>query len=545
MNASQEEQQVATGPAGETRDLPAFDNLVAPVAVITADSTLVYVNAAAAHTVGQEPDWLVGRRMLELVHPDDRLRVHGELRQVAAGRPTGGSTTYRLRDPTRGWRLFECIADNLFADPAIRGILVSSRDITDQVAHQRALCAAAYRDSLTDLPNKAKIADTLSALITSDEPVAVGFLGIDRFKLINDSLGHTMGDIVLKTVAARLQACMPAACVLGRFGGDAFVVLIGGSASADSAEVLWRAVERVSEPMFVAGHELRVSLSAGFAPKDSAATAESLQRNAGLALHEAKSQGGGRVEPFRPQMGQAAIRRLELEADLRRGIARSEFSLALQPIVRLSDAEPVGAEALLRWQNAGSLTPAEFVAVAEDTGLIIPLGDWIIDEAVRHATGAPGGQVSVNLSAKQLASPGLVTRIGRVLAQRKVPASSVAFEITETLLIEQFDHTVQVLGGIRDLGCRIGLDDFGTGYSSLSYLRRLPIDFVKIDGSFSADIDTDRQGRAIVGAIIAMANAIGLDVIAEGVETDLQAAALIDLGCGYAQGYLFGRPTAT
>ncbi len=524
--------------------IPPADRLLSPVIVVAPNSRLLYVNPAAAHTIGQEPEQLIGKRMLGLVHPDDRPRIRRELRQVSSGNPSGGFTTYRLRaHPTEEWRIFESIADNLIDDPNIGGILVSSRDVTDQKAHERALYEAAYRDPLTGLPNRAKVTDDLSTLMEREAALAVAFIGIDRFNLINDSLGHATGDVVLQAVATRVRASVPAASVVGRYGGVLLVVLIVGSAAADARSILWRAVERVGEPLFIAGHELRLSSSAGIARKDDSATAESLLRDAGLALHRANEYDGGRVELFETDMRNEAIARLELEANLRRGLARSEFALALQPVVRLRDSTPVHDEALVRWNtDDGIILPDAFIRVAEETGLIVPLGDWIIDKAAQLAPTSPSGQIMVNLSAKQLASPGLPERIARVLAARRLPPSSLGFEITETLLIEHFEYTVDVLRAIRQLGCRIGLDDFGTGYSSLSYLRRLPIDFIKIDGSFIADIDFDRQAYAIVGAIITMADALALEVVAEGVESEAQADSLRELGCGLAQGYLFGRP---
>jgi diguanylate cyclase (GGDEF)-like protein/PAS domain S-box-containing protein len=521
------------------------DRLLAPIVVVAPDSRLLYANPAAAHAIGQEPERLIGRRMLALVHPEDRPRIRRELRQVASGSPSGGFTTYRLRaDPAGDWRIFESIADNLIDDPNVGGILVSSRDVTDQRAHERELCEAAYRDPLTGLPNRAKISEELRELMDDGSALAVALLGIDRFNLINDSLGHTTGDVVLQAVSARVRSSVPASSVVGRFGGDLIIVLIVGPAADEARSILWRTVGRVDEPLFIAGHELRLSASAGIARKDVSATADSLLRDAGLALRRANAYGGGRVELFETDMRNSAIARLELEANLRRGLARSEFTLALQPVVRLSDTTtPVHAEALVRWHVEDRVIPPnEFIPVAEETGLIVPLGDWIIDRAAQLAGRAPGGHVMVNLSARQLASPGLPERIARVLATRRLPASSLGFEITETLLIEHFDYTVDVLRAIRQLGCRIGLDDFGTGYSSLSYLRRLPIDFLKIDGSFIGDIDSDPQANAIVGAIITMADALALEVVAEGVEREAQADSLRDLGCGLAQGYLFGKP---
>jgi len=520
------------------------DRLLAPVAVISPDSTLLYVNSAAARAVGSEPAWLIGRRMIDLVHADDRARIQRELDQVAAGRPAAGSTIYRLRaDGAHDWRTFESIADNLLDDSNVAGILISSRDITDQVAHQRKLLDIAYRDQLTGLANRAKLHAELEEHTDTEAALSIAFLGLDRFKLINDSLGHTAGDEVLRLVSKRISSALPSSILAGRFDSDVFVVMVTGPAVKEMRNLLWRVVERISEPLFIAGHELRVSASAGIAHRDASATTESLLRDAGLALHRAKTAGGHRVEQFETTMRDAAVARLALEADLRSALAENAFTLALQPIVRLDDRTAVRAEALVRWHRGDqTIPPTEFIPVAEETGLIVALGDTIIDKAAQLARRAPGGQVFVNLSPRQLASPGLPERIGRTLNAHRLPASSLGFEVTETLVIEQFDHTAHVLRQIRELGCAVGLDDFGTGYSSLGYLRRLPISFVKIDGSLSADIDTDCQARAIVGAIVTMADALGLEVIAEGVETESQATALRDVGCSLAQGYHLGRP---
>jgi len=513
--------------------------------VIAPDSTVLYVNPAASRAIGHEIGWLMGRRMLDFVHPDDRPRIRRDLAEVAAGRSSGGTTTYRIRaNNASEWRTFESIADNLLDHDAVAGILVSSRDITDQLSHERELVARAYKDSLTGLANRAKIHAELERRVDQHPALAVAFIGLDRFKLINDSLGHAAGDTVLRVVAERLTRVLPTSAVVGRFDSDVFVAVLGGFDVGETEGLLWRAVERISEPLFLATNELRVAASVGIASRDASATAESLLRDAGLALHRAKSTGGQRVEQFEATMRQAAVARLELEADLRAAIANDELSLALQPIVRLEDMTPVRSEALVRWhRGTATVSPDEFIPVAEETGLIIPLGDTVIHKAATLARRAPGETVLVNLSARQLSSPGLCERIRRALRTHKLQASNLAFEITEALVIDQFDYAITVLRAIRELGCAVGLDDFGTGYSSLSYLRRLPIDFVKIDGSITADIDSDDQARAIVGAIVDMADALGLQIIAEGVETEPQLLSLRDLGCSHAQGYYLGRPT--
>ena len=521
------------------------DRLLAPVAVVAADSTLLYVNPAAARAVGSEPGSLLGRRMIDLVHPDDRERVTRELRQVASGRPRSGVTTYRLRaDGARDWRVFESIADNLVDDPTVAGVLISARDITEQRARERDLYEAAFRDPLTGLPSRARVLNDLDVRMGRTSPLTVALIGLDRFQLVNDSLGQTVGDEVLRAIGSRLVTSLLEVGVVGRLHSDVFAVLLEGIDDVEAHALLWRIVERVGEPLFLASREFRLSSSVGVAHRNPAATAESLLHHAGLALHRAKALGRGRVEVFETTMRDQAVARLELEADLRAAITSNELSMVLQPIVRLSDRTAVGAEALLRWDPPyqASIAPDVFIPVAEETGLIVPLGDWTIERAAQLAPHVPGGRISINLSARHLASPGLHERISRILITQRLPGSALVFEVTETLLIEQFQYAVTVLKALRDLGCLVGLDDFGTGYSSLAYLRLLPIDFLKIDGSLVADIDTDPQSQAITQAILTMGRALGLCTVAEGVETEAQAATLHDMGCELAQGYLFGPP---
>jgi len=314
-------------------------------------------------------------------------------------------------------------------------------------------------------------------------------------------------------------------------------------AVGEAMEILWRIVHRVSEPIFIDGHELVLSASAGLVVPEGACTAEGLLDDASLALHHATTHGGGRVVLFDPGFRRQATARLEMEANLRQAFVDDDLWIALQPVVTLPDAVPIRAEVLLRWDRDGkAVSPDEFIGVAEETGLIVPIGDRVIDRAARIAARAPGGRLLVNLSPRQLASPRLVERIDGILRSRQVAPAAVGFEVTETLLIEHFDYAADTMSRIRELGCPVGLDDFGTGYSSLSYLRRLPLDFIKIDGTLTQDIDTSQEAQSIVGAVIELASALGLDVIAEGVETHSQAATLNELGCPQAQGYLFGRP---
>ncbi len=521
------------------------DRMITPVAVIAADSTLQYINPAGALTLGQERGWLLGRRMLDLVHPDDRPRVDVELRRVVAGRPSAGSTQYRLRaTTTRDWRTFESTVDNLLDDPRVGGVLVSSRDITDEVERADALREAAYSDPVTGLPNRKAIEEALQAVVDeAPAPVAVGFVGLERLDLVRHSLGHTTVDALVRAASQRTRLTVPRSVFVGQFSNDTLALVHRGPGVDDAMEDLWRVVGSIGQTVFVEGHELRPAATAGCVIAETPTTAALLLQDASLALHRARTYGGARVALFDPSLRKAAKTRLELEADLRQAVATDELWIALQPIVTLPAATPVRAEALLRWDRGGApIPPQEFVAVAEDIGLIVPIGDRVIERAAKMAPTAPGGQILVNLSPKQLASPRLVERIELILAEAQVPAPSLGFEVTETLLIEHFDYAVDVIARIRRLGCPVGLDDFGTGYSSLGYLRRLPLDFIKVDGALVAGIDSDAEARSIVGAIITMADALALDVIAEGVETPTQAATLADLGCAHAQGYLFGRP---
>lgn len=520
------------------------DRCLWPLSVVSPDGTLLYVNRAAAATLGREPHELMGRNGLELVHPDDRERLVNELREVFAHQPSDNVTTYRMRaGPGAEWRSFESIATNLTDDSSVNGILLSSRDLTEVEAQARELHVAARRDPLTGLLNRTALNERIAEMDREGIPLAVAVVGIDRFKLINDTLGHAVGDTVLTTVAHRLRASAPALTLIGRFGGDLFALLMPSLGEADARSVLWRAIDRVGELLYVAGHEMRVSMSGGFVVRDPSATVDSLFRDADLALHRAKRLGGGRVEVFTTAMRDAAVGRLHIEADLRRAVRQGELALAIQPICRLHDRSARGAEALLRWRRPSQpTTPDEFIPVAEETGLIIPLGDWVIDRAAQLAPHVPGARLAVNLSPRQLMTPGLTDRVARALAAHRCPPQALAFEITETTLIEHFDVTYEVLQRLRGLGCSVGLDDFGSGYSSLGYLRRLPIDFLKLDKSLIADVDHDPGAVAIVRAVLAMADALGLHVVAEGIETEAQETVLRQLGCPSGQGYLLGRP---
>jgi diguanylate cyclase (GGDEF)-like protein/PAS domain S-box-containing protein len=529
-------------PAGPSdRFIAVTDQLLAPVVLLTRSGEIQYVNAAAAGLLHQERSLLVGRSFGELTHPADRARLMGMIRSVSAGRPSGRNVRLRVRaHDSLEWRVLDCTADNILADEDVRGILLSMYDVTESQAENLALAVIAFQDPLTGLPNRAKIVAELQRLLSLDDDVAVGLIGMDRLSIAEDSLGRTGAERFIEAVGQRIRAGLPDDALVGRLEGGTFAAVLPAALAPVAEATAWRVVERARGPMFVGSQELNASVSVGLATRDGNATVESLLWDAGLALHRAEARGGGRVETFSNGHRREVIARLELEAELRRAIADGAMSVAFQPIVHLSDRIATGAEALLRWHHPrGDLQPAEFIPVAEETGLIVPLGEWVTGEAARLAHFVGGGRVSVNLSPRQLATPGL-PRILDGLVTARTDRESVQFEITETLLIEEWEHTAGVLAELRRLGYRVGLDDFGTGYSSLAYLRRLPLDFLKIDRSLVADVDRDRQARAVAGAIIAMADALELEVIAEGIERESQAETLMELGADQAQGFLFG-----
>jgi len=411
----------------------------------------------------------------------------------------------------------------------------------------------ADHDALTGLPNRRLLEDRLTQALALSQrnrkQTAVMFVDLDRFKAINDSLGHTAGDEVLREVAQRLVKQLRIGDTICRIGGDEFVVVLPeAKRSTDAANVATKIIETLSQPVRVADRELTVTPSIGIAVfPDDGRDAEALIRNADAAMYHAKESGRANYQFFTEQMNQAASRRLALENDLRRALQKGELVVHYQPIVELRGGAVVAHEALVRWQHPaqGLVPPAEFLQLAEDTGLIVGIGEWVLREACRWGTfiGAERGvQVAVNLSARQFNDPRLIELVRRVLAESGLPPRQLALEIAETTSMHQTDVAVSTLKKLRELGVSLGIDDFGTGYSSLAHLRTFPVDRLKIDRSFVADLPADTNARALAGGIVGLAHALGLKVVAVGVETEAQRDFLAALGCDYAQGFLTGKP---
>jgi diguanylate cyclase (GGDEF)-like protein len=440
-------------------------------------------------------------------------------------------------------------------DGTPRGAIGVCLDITERKRVEEQVRSLAYRDSLTSLPNRLLFHDRLSMAVASAHRhrrgVAVLFLDLDRFKVINDSLGHSVGDRLLQEVAERLRGCVREGDSVARLGGDEFTVLLQDVGTpADAARIAEKVLDSLRVPFRLDGHELFVTGSVGVSlfPEDGQ-SAETLIKHADTAMYRAKEQGRDGLQLYTPVMSVAALERLALESGLRRALARNEFVLHYQPILDIAGHKLHGVEALLRWRHPelGLLGPDRFLPLAESTGLVLRIGPWVLREACRQARewqqrGHPELCLAVNMSVRQFLQPGLLGTVSAVLEETGLAAPHLEIEITETDAMQNAELMGETLRGLVSLGVRLSIDDFGTGYSSLGYLKRFPIQTLKIDRSFVGDVVSDQDDAAIVSAILAMARTLKLHVVAEGVETAAQLEFLSSRGCERAQGFYLGRP---
>ncbi len=432
--------------------------------------------------------------------------------------------------------------------------IASFTSISEQKAAEERIQHLAHHDTLTGLPNRLLLKGTLEHDLAQarrdGRNLALMFIDLDRFKSINDSLGHPIGDDLLVEVARRLNLCVRESDMVARLGGDEFVVMLS-NASADAAAHVARIIlQRLGQPYDIQGHTLRTTGSIGISLcPDDCDTYEAIMKNADLALYEAKSQGRNNYQFFKAALNQATHERQRIESRLYSALEDKLFTLNYQPQVSPGDKRIIGLEALLRWQDIelGFVPPDRFIPIAEETGLILPIGQWVLDEACRQLrawrdAGIKDVRMAVNLSLMQLRQEDITTQIADTLARYRLIGPDLELEITETAAMQNPDATIRTLCNLRELGVDLAVDDFGTGYSSLAYLKLLPIQRIKLDRTFVRDIQTDANDAAICSASIALAHALGLEVVAEGVETETQRAYLQHLDCDVMQGYLFGKP---
>ena len=520
----------------------------------TIDGTFLYASPVSRAMLGWDSDAMLGRtpKQLDMDHPDDMEIIErnwvGALREE---RSRTAAYRARRRDGSIVWLETTFRAVRGPGGEALEMVCVS-RDISERKSAELELAHRALHDGLTGLPNRALFLDRLGQALRRsrrrDRVVAVVFLDLDRFKLVNDSLGHKAGDRLLVDVAMRLSSALRPSDTLARFGGDELTLLCEDIGDGEDARAIAkRLLETFAEPFIVQDGEAFLQASIGIAlSRDGFETPEDLIRDADAAMYRAKARGQG-VELFDEAMRQDVRDRLALEAALRRGIGRGELRLHCQPLVSLADARIEGFEALVRWEHPerGLVPPGSFIPLAEETGLIVPIGAWVLSEAcatlrrIIDETGMATLQVSVNVSPRQLQQPDFVAQVRAALDDNGLDPSCLVVEITESAIMEA--GAAAILCALKDLGVRLAMDDFGTGYSSLAHLRRFPLDVIKVDRSFVAGLG-DGQGSSIAGAIVSLAHALGLRTVAEGIEDEEQRRAVMALGCDVGQGFHFARP---
>jgi diguanylate cyclase (GGDEF)-like protein/PAS domain S-box-containing protein len=526
------------------------------VAVIDPSSRVRWLAESVRGMLGYEPDALVGRRLAELVHPDDVENLAPFLQDASGREGEVTMLSVRVRAADGEYRNLELVADNRLSDPLIDGILLNMRDVSERLALLEQLRYQAFHDSLTGLPNRALFEDRLRRglvrLRRSGGFAAVMFVDLDDFKTVNDGLGHAAGDELLQAIGSRLQDALRAQDTAARLGGDEFAVLLEDLVDESEALAIAERVRHALMPaLTLAGHLVTPSASIGVAFPGPEDTADELLRNADVAMYAAKDRGKAQVACFEEAMRLQAVERAELMAELGTALARDELVLDYQPVVALRDGTIAGFEALIRWEHPtrGRLAPDRFIGLAESTGLIVPIGAWVIRTACaqlrrwqdEHAT-AGGLEVSVNISAHQLTDGELPAAVRSALLDAGIAPHQLTLEITEGLLVEDGDRIQRQLRELKQIGVRLAVDDFGTGYSALSYLRSFPVDALKIDRSFVTGVDHDPDRARLVRDIVEMAHNLGLTVVTEGIEEPGEAALVRDLQSDYGQGYWFSRP---
>jgi diguanylate cyclase (GGDEF)-like protein/PAS domain S-box-containing protein len=525
------------------------------VTVLDANGVITYQSPSVRHLLGIDPAAMLGKSQFDFVHHDDVENMRAKFAELVKQGYIDKPFEFRTRAADGTWRTLESIGKSCLDIPAVRGIVVNTRDVTERRVIEQRIAHLAYHDALTGLPNRSLMQDRISSAIARAERTgkkfAVMFIDIDNFKNINDSLGHDAGDELLRSVSRRLSDSIRAHDTIARQGGDEFIVLLDQLEGHQGAtRVAQKILEALRAVFPLSGSDHHVSGSIGIAVfPDDGRDASTLLKNADTAMFHGKSLGKNTFQFFTPQMNVAVKRRAALESSLRAAVQHGDFSLVYQPQIDLATGEITAYEALVRWVTAqgNKMMPGEFIPLAEETGLINEMGRWILAESCRQNKawqnkGYPPRRIAVNLSARQLADKGFLDMLAATLQRTGLAPEYLELEITESQVMRQGEGSIMLLNEIAAMGIQLAVDDFGTGYSSLSYLKRLPIKKLKIDQSFVRDITVDPNDTAIVVAIINMAKSLDLDIIAEGIETAGQLTLLRAKGCGVGQGYYFSVP---
>jgi len=527
------------------------------ILIVDPDTSIRYASPAAKQVLGLTVPQLVGTRMLDHIHPDDVAAAQRFFQAVSDEEPAApGVQEWRLARPDGSLLWTENTGTNLLGDSTLAGIVVNTRDITERRTLQLRLTHQAFHDELTHLANRAlflnRVGHTVARAPRGRHPAAVLFLDLDDFKKVNDSLGHAIGDELLVAAACRLTMCVRPGDTIARLGGDEFAVLLEDvNDLTDVVVVAERISSAIRAPFHVNGRDVFIGVSIGIASVALGDTTDDVLRNADLAMYFAKARRKGHYAIYERSMHDHMMERLELEQDLRVAVDEGQFMVEYQPIVNLATGVVEAAEALVRWQHPtrGLIPPSHFVEMAEETGLILPIGRTVLREACERARewrtrslGARQLQMSVNVSARHFQDVSLVSDVQEALADSGLEPWALTLEITESVLMLRSGETLNKLRELKALGLNLAIDDFGTGYSSLGYLQQFPIDVLKIDRTFVDAVGMEDADPILARAIIALGRTLQIETVAEGIERPAQREGLRVLGCGLGQGFLFSRP---